>query len=194
MANRTCSIDNCERKHFGLGYCQTHHRRFKKYGDPLAGGTHYKTPDESLAARTKWEGDCLVWTGSLMLSGYGTITAHGKNRAAHRYAWERVNGPIPDGMFIDHICHNRPCVRIEHLRMVTHKQNMENVRGARADNHSSGILGVSWNRQYGKWRAQIVHHGKWYYVGRYVDLEDAAEAVRLKRIELFTHNDHDRAA
>lgn len=32
---KICSIEGCNGKHEGLGYCQKHYRRFKKYGDPL---------------------------------------------------------------------------------------------------------------------------------------------------------------
>src|SRR5690242_17846157 len=114
MANRTCSIDNCERKHFGLGYCSRHYRNFKLHGDPLAGGTHYKTPEESFAARTKRDGDCLVWTAGGN-GTYGVISiGGGEEQYVHRYAWERVNGPIPDGMMPDHTCHNKLCANVAH--------------------------------------------------------------------------------
>ncbi|MDX1372212.1 MAG: hypothetical protein R3321_07060 [Nitrososphaeraceae archaeon] len=32
---RDCSIENCNEKHKGLGYCVLHYKRFKKWGDPL---------------------------------------------------------------------------------------------------------------------------------------------------------------
>ena len=32
---RICKIDNCENKHFGLGYCNKHYIRFKRHGDAL---------------------------------------------------------------------------------------------------------------------------------------------------------------
>lgn len=31
---RICKIENCESKHYALGYCRKHHERFKRYGDP----------------------------------------------------------------------------------------------------------------------------------------------------------------
>lgn len=30
---KTCSLDDCDTKHWALGYCAKHYQRFKKYGD-----------------------------------------------------------------------------------------------------------------------------------------------------------------
>lgn len=35
MAIRLCSVDGCDKKHFGRGYCQNHYERWKRNGDPL---------------------------------------------------------------------------------------------------------------------------------------------------------------
>ncbi len=35
---RKCSVDGCENKHYGRGYCNKHLKRFNKYDDPLLGG------------------------------------------------------------------------------------------------------------------------------------------------------------
>jgi len=29
-----CLVEECNNKHFGLGYCEKHYRKFKRYGDP----------------------------------------------------------------------------------------------------------------------------------------------------------------
>lgn len=42
---------------------------------------------------------------------------------AHRVAWAAVNGPIPDGMTVDHRCHVRQCIEPTHLRLLTHPAN-----------------------------------------------------------------------
>lgn len=34
-AVKICSVEDCERKHYGNGYCQLHHRRWRTNGDPL---------------------------------------------------------------------------------------------------------------------------------------------------------------
>jgi hypothetical protein len=196
MNKRTCKLPDCDTKHFGLGYCQNHHRRFKAYGDPYAGRTQYKTPEKSFAARTRPDGDCLIWTAGTN-GVYGVISiGGGETQYAHRYAWERVNGPIPDGMMPDHTCPDGPnklCVNVAHLRLSTKKQNAQNVSGPRADN-TSGYLGVGWDKSRGKWIAYASVDGKLKNLGRFADVEEAAEVARLARLKHYTHNDHDRAA
>lgn len=55
-----------------------------------------------------------------MPNGYGIRG----NRLAHRVAFELHNGPIPEGLEIDHLCGNRSCVNVAHLEAVTHAENM----------------------------------------------------------------------
>ncbi|MEX5713458.1 HNH endonuclease signature motif containing protein [Parafrankia sp. FMc6] len=47
---------------------------------------------------------------------------------AHRWAWEKVNGPIPEGFELDHVwtrgCKRRDCIRLSHLQVVTHRENV----------------------------------------------------------------------
>src|SRR5699024_1461993 len=39
----------------------------------------HRTPEESFAARTEWQGDCIVWTGHRYGIGYGSIWVDSKN-------------------------------------------------------------------------------------------------------------------
>ena len=45
---------------------------------------------------------------------------------AHRFVYEYFNGKIPDGLQIDHINRDRTDNRISNLRVVTHRENMQN--------------------------------------------------------------------
>jgi hypothetical protein len=66
---------------------------------------------------------CIEWTKALNSKGYGVIWVGSKLASAHRVAWEQANGLIPDGMYVDHLCKNRACYNVEHLRLVTARQN-----------------------------------------------------------------------
>jgi hypothetical protein len=72
---------------------------------------------------------CWIWTGAMMGQGYGHFWVPNRKEmvGAHVYAYERVNGAIPLGYQIDHVCRNRKCVRPDHLEVVTPRENT--IRG-----------------------------------------------------------------
>lgn len=166
-----------------------HYVRWKKHGDPRLGRTVFlNDPAASFADKTtRAPNGCLIWTGSISGNGYGYLAIGGrKTTPAHRYAWERANGPIPEGMYVDHMCHNRACAELSHLRLATPKQNSENRRGPQSVS-TSGIRGVSYHTRSGKWVAQIKHHQVTYYGGAYDTKEEAAEVAAAMRARFFTH-------
>lgn len=151
------------------------------------------TPDERFWAKVEKSDGCWEWTAFKNEQGYGTFFYDGVTRWVHRVSFAMKYGPIPAGMLIDHICHNASCVNPDHLRMATHKQNQENRRGAMS-NSKSGIRGVNWSKRESKWRAVMSHNNRYVHVGYFGTSEEAEAAVIAKRLELFTHNEIDRAA
>lgn len=65
---------------------------------------------------------CWLWTGC-MTSGYGLVNMNGRLQPAHRVIYEAFNGPISDGMVLDHICRRHSCVNPLHLEQVTKREN-----------------------------------------------------------------------
>lgn len=63
---------------------------------------------------------CHLATGRLDKDGYAY---HGSSRA-HIVAWVRANGPVPEGLEVDHGCRRRHCQALAHLEAVTHAENI----------------------------------------------------------------------
>ena len=89
---------------------------------PTKGWEDYPAPVRDEASR------CLRWQGPHHSQGYGLLSG---NEYAHRVAWEREVGPIPDGDQIDHVkargCVYRDCVAVEHLEPVTQAENLRRI-------------------------------------------------------------------
>lgn len=44
---------------------------------------------------------------------------------AYRYFYEKIIGPIPEGMVPHHTCINPPCINPRHIELMTHARNVE---------------------------------------------------------------------
>lgn len=146
---------------------------------------------ESFWRKVDKSGECWLWTGARHSTGYGSFTIAGRQQLAHRVAYFASHGAVPDGLEIDHSCRNKRCVRPDHLRLATHKQNMENRD--LDSNNTSGYRGVHWRSDKGKWVASVHHNGRNRHLGVFDSAEAAGRCAKQARLALFTHNDADRS-
>lgn len=124
-----CAIAGCTGEAHCRGWCKKHYTRWRRHGDPTTVISHGR-PLTDPAARfwakvDRTTGDaCWPWTARLDRDGYGTLKMPtGRSIRAHRFAYELLVGPIPEGLVIDHLCRNRRCVNPAHLEPVTAEEN-----------------------------------------------------------------------
>ena len=81
-------------------------------------------------AKVDKSGDCWLWTAGTMPRGYGMFTPHGRGSQtyAHRFSYELVNGPVPEGMVVRHTCDVRNCVNPSHLDVGTQADNLRDMK------------------------------------------------------------------
>jgi hypothetical protein len=87
----------------------------------------YASLEEAFLSQIVKTDSCWLWSGTKAGKGYGQVAAAGERMYAHRFAWERASGPIPDGIEVLHQCDNPPCVRRSHLFLGTQLDNARDM-------------------------------------------------------------------
>lgn len=68
---------------------------------------------------------CRIWQHGVSGAGYGRVSVGPYTQQyTHIVEWEAVNGPVPDGLELDHLCGQRACGEVSHLEAVTHQENV----------------------------------------------------------------------
>ncbi len=119
-------------------------------------------------------------------TGYITVSIDNKTFYAHRIIWKMQTGEDPS--FIDHIDHNRANNAWSNLRNIQREDHSKNL--GRRTNNKSGITGVYFSKAAKKWVAQCRVNYHTTYLGCYLDIHDASQAVLEFRIKNNFHENH----
>lgn len=114
------------------------------------------------------------WYAVRKESGFYACRAFGKNDRTYLHRW--LLSPAP-GLVVDHINGNTLDNRRENLRAVSQANNIRNRAGCQS-NSKSGVRGVYWHAQRGKWAAKARENRKNIHLGLFATIEDA-KAARL---------------
>jgi hypothetical protein len=133
---RLCDVTGCTRRSRSRGWCKMHYERWRRGYELGDAALRVNVPAiERFVTKIEVTGDgCWSWTGARS-AGYGSFNPGGQRPVkAYRWSYEYFVGPIPDGLVLDHLCCNPPCVNPDHLEPVT---SGENVRRAAAQRRAA---------------------------------------------------------
>ncbi|MEH3065309.1 MAG: HNH endonuclease [Methylobacterium radiotolerans] len=144
----TCSVEGCTDTVYypKYGYCSAHYRRWRKYGDPTAGGIRHGDAQRfACEVATSETDDCITWPYGGTSTGYGRINAGGTSIGAHVHIATLAHGPKPtDRHECCHSCGNGHlgCVNPRHLYWGTRSDNVQDM--IRHGTHYRGGSKVRW--------------------------------------------------
>lgn len=155
---------------------------------PLPRGYYALVDDECYEYLNQWKWnidirecktcDNLYYARRLQHLGY----VDGKQKQKVIQMHQLITG-FPKGIEVDHINGNGLDNRKENLRLVTHRENMQNL--TKNKTNSSMYPGVYWDKEKRKWRARFKVKEKQHHIGYFEDELEAAEAYKesVKKLE-----------
>lgn len=111
----------------GLGVSDvTVYRHLKRLGINLSGATDL---DRWLTDRTRSDGSCLRWLGTISHDGYPMVRRQGRNTSVRRVVWTQNTGSIPPGAEVSRRpeCRHRDCVKFEHLEVIDPQTRIQHM-------------------------------------------------------------------
>ena len=91
----------------------------------LIGHNRTRNIANSIKIKVDKKTGCWNWEGYINDKGYGVLTVKGKTYKAHYYI-HRLYKKVKSvkGKELDHVCRNKKCVNPNHLRYITHTENV----------------------------------------------------------------------
>lgn len=140
---------------------------------------HFKNLQVFMAWNTKYPGTVAGTTRKCPIRGdYRYVKIENVSYPLHRVAFFMVTGQQPET--IDHINGNPMDNRFENLRSTSRYGNSTNKKISKKN--TTGVVGVTWNKNANKYQAQIFVSGKNIHLGLFESL-DAAKIARIKAQE-----------
>ena len=171
---------------------------YSRYVYEVDGVLYWKARDCSPAWSGKWAGkQAGTITNTKKNKGKGSyvvVAIQGKKIMAHRIIWSLHYGDICDSQKVDHINGDGTDNRINNLRLVSAKENQQNLK-RRADN-TTGVTGVHPYKLNGKtkYRARITVDGAEKHLGIFETVGEAAKVRRQYEQRCGFHPNHGRSA
>lgn len=124
---RPCSVEGCTRGTVEMGLCKLHAGRVRRTGNPRPSLPLFPTSEDRFWEKVEGRGTdgCWEWLGYRGKHGHGQFGAGSRLVYAYRFSYGLVNGPIPRGQIIHHVCGNSGCVNPDHLETMTQGQHVK---------------------------------------------------------------------
>lgn len=124
LTQTTCFYPSCPNPYQRQGFCESHWNKWREHTAAVI----HDPVEVAFFSRVSFGNaidECWLWTGKVHRK-YGAFNPP-RTRVkliAHRWAYEYLVGPIPEGLQLDHLCCQKLCVSPFHLEPVTLQENL----------------------------------------------------------------------